>query len=121
MKNLSNRYFYEVHYTVDDNGKIHRWNGDVYADRKNRLYKTKMKPNDLPEYYCEVQRYGYRHDIINASGVVDIAYSWVKENHFMKDSVLRISYTGNLEPYYEKYNFNGREVVSFSYIPTRMN
>ncbi|MBR5825437.1 MAG: hypothetical protein IKY67_14995, partial [Paludibacteraceae bacterium] len=113
MKNLSNRYFYEVHYTVDDNGKIHRWNGDVYADRKNRLYKTKMKPNDLPEYYCEVQRYGYRHDIINASGVVDIAYSWVKENHFIKDSVLRISYTGELKPYYKKYNFNGKEVVSF--------
>lgn len=55
MKNLSNRYFYEVHYYVDDNGNIHRRNGDVYADRKNRLYKTKMKPNDLPEYYCEVQ------------------------------------------------------------------
>ena len=55
MKNLSNRYFYEVHYYVDDNGNIHRRNGDVYADRKNRLYKTKMKPNDLPEYYCIVQ------------------------------------------------------------------
>ena len=82
MKNLSNRYFYEVHYSVDDNGNIHRWNGDVYADRNNRLYKTKMKPNDLPEYYCEVQRYGNRYDIINASGVVDIAYSWGKENHF---------------------------------------
>ena len=114
MKNLSNRYFYEVHYSVDGNGNIHHWNGDVYADRKNRLYKTKMKPNDLPEYYCEVQRYGNRYDIINASGVVDIAYSWVKENHFMKDSVLRISYTGELKPYYEKYNINGKEVVSFS-------
>ena len=114
MKNLSNRYFYEVHYSVDDNGNIRRWNGDVYADRKNRLYKTKMKPNDLPEYYCEVQRYGNRYDIINASGVVDIAYSWVKENHFMKDSVLRISYTGELKPYYEKYNINGKEIVSFS-------
>ena len=99
MKNLANRYFYEVHHSVDDNGNIHRWNGDVYADRKNRLYKTKMKPNDLPEYYCEVQRYGNRYDIINACGVVDIAYSWVKENHFMKDSVLRISYTGELKPY----------------------
>ena len=32
----------------------------------------------------------------------------------MKDSVLRISYTGELKPYYEKYNINGKEIVSFS-------
>ena len=103
MKQLANRYFYEIHYRYDENGKYHSWAGELYADRERRSYKTKMKPSDLPEHYCKVQRYGSHYDIINAKGVVDIAYDWCKFNHFMKDSVLRISYSGKIKSYHEKY------------------
>ena len=41
MKNLSNRYFYEVHYSVDGNGNIHHWNG-MYMQIE-RIDFTKQK------------------------------------------------------------------------------
>ena len=112
MKQLANRYFYEIHYRYDENGKYHSWAGELYADRERRSYKTKMKPSDLPEHYCKVQRYGSHYDIINAKGVVDIAYDWCKFNHFMKDSVLRISYSGKIKSYHEKYLRDSKEVTS---------
>lgn len=97
MKDLANEYTYK---------KIHSWDEDTrkcsyeYTKlkvwRNNRLYQTKKDVFDLPEHYCDVWRYGENHDVINSKGVKDLYYTWVRENHFMKDSVLRISYTGKI-------------------------
>lgn len=111
MRQLANRYNYDIRYSYNDNCEYTEWCGEVYADR-GRLYKTKMKPSDLPEYYCDVQRYSTNHDILNARGVKDMKYTWVKENHFMKDSVLRISYTGKMRPYHKKYIIQGKKITS---------
>ena len=112
MKQLANRYNYHIHCSYDENGKYTERNGDIYADRGRRLYKTKMRLSDFPDYYCDVQRYSSNHDILNAKGVKDVLYTWVKENHFMKDSVLHISYSGKLKPYHEQYTFNGKKIAS---------
>ena len=43
--------------------------------------------------------------MINCKGVVDVVYTWVRENHFMKDSMLRISYSGKIEEYESESGF----------------
>ena len=100
MRNLANEYFY----TSDP-----KESNNLEAVRNNRHYKTKMKPTDLPEWYCDVHRYWWNRNLINTKGVVDIKYTWIRENHFMKDSVLRISYTGKIEEYYPVYEFGGKK------------
>lgn len=103
MKKLVNEYLYS---------RGPESSGNLKAVHERRCYSTKMKPGDLPEWYCDVHRYWWNHNMINTKGVVDLKYKWVKENHFMKDSVLRISYTGKIETYRPKYMIGGREVES---------
>ena len=90
MKELAKEYTYSSNPNED---------GYLSAIRGNRRYKTKMKPSDLPEWYCDVHRYWWNRDMIKTDGVVDLKYTWVKENHFMKDSLLRISYCGKIIEY----------------------
>lgn len=117
MRKLVNVYSYEIgvdiEYTKDGKRIPYRYVKDfLYAYHPRRLYKTKMLPTDLPEQYCDVERYCTYRECINAQGIIDMKYSWIRENHFMKDSCLRISYTGNLEPYHEEYNYNGKKIIS---------
>lgn len=114
MKKLVNVYSYELEYFIDKTSrKVTSMVKDyIKSQHKKRDYNTKMKPSDLPEHYCDVRRYCNVRNCINAQGITDLKYSWVKENHFMKDSVLRISYSGNLEPYYDEYVINGKKVKS---------
>lgn len=113
----TNRYRYEMVYdeTVDENGNVSflSHNTFLYACHKNRDYLTKLKVGDLPEHYCDVWRYGSNHDFISAKGVKGLYYTWVKENHFMKDSLLYISYTDEIEPYNETFMWEGQELTSF--------
>ena len=62
------------------------------AHRNNRLYSTKMEYNSLPEYYCDVNRYGMVHNVIDSKGVLNLKYNWFKMNHFMRDSSLEVSF-----------------------------
>lgn len=106
MKKLANVYKYERIYedvSKDDNYKLTYQDDYLYSEGKNRYYKTKMKPVDLPEYYCDVYN-GYNHFCISTKNIVHMKYNWVKENHFMKDSSLRISYTGKINPEYNDGN-----------------
>lgn len=117
MKKLANVYSYETdirEITTDDGKKrCEVFMPDyMYAEYPKRHYKTKMLPKDLPEHYCDVRRFCMLRECINAKNVVDMKYFWIKENHFMKDSILRVSYTGKLESYYPTYNYDGKEIKS---------
>jgi len=116
MSKLVNHYRYKKHYDeiIDENGnyKYLSHNSSLYAVHPGREYKTKMNTGDLPEYYCDVFRGYDMYDIISSKGVVSLYYTWVKENHFMKDSVLHISYSGDLKPYHEKYTYGGKTRTS---------
>jgi hypothetical protein len=63
------------------------------AHRNGRLYSTKMEYNSLPEHFCDVHRHGIVHNIIDSKNVLNLKYKWFKMNHFMRDSVLEISFT----------------------------
>ena len=65
------------------------------AHRNGRTYNTKMDYNSLPEYFCDVHRYGIVHNVIDSRGVLKLNYKWFKMNHFMRDSVLEISFNDN--------------------------
>lgn len=104
MKKLANEYYFS---------KDPQESGLLKSVRNGRTYNTKMKPEDLPVHYCDVYRHWYTHNMINCKGVVDIKYKWVEENHFMKDSVLRISYTGKIEEFHPTYTINGEVRESF--------
>lgn len=68
------------------------------AHRNNRLYSTKMEYNSLPEHFCDVNRYGLVHNVIDSKGVLNLKYNWFKMNHFMRDSSLEVFFTNGNEP-----------------------
>lgn len=112
-KKLSNVYEYEVKVIgYEDKLKLDYEYTNLKALRNGRWYNTKMTKYDLPETYCDVQRYYCHRNLVNTKGVTDLLYTWVKENHFMKDSQLRISYGDKIEKYYPVFNIDGVETVS---------
>ena len=114
MKTFANEYCYDVKCTYDEElRKISTENGYLSVLRNNRYYKTKMKVDDLPEHYCDVNRYYGRRNCIKSTDIVDMNYTWVEENHFMKDSVLRVSFTGKLNPHRAIFEYDGKKIESF--------
>lgn len=78
--------------------KLYVKNSEIYSceDPNGYLftkkgYRTKIKPEDLPEWYV----YGYFHKCwcyISAKGVKDIAFLPTYNNHIHKDDYLVVSY-----------------------------
>lgn len=88
-------------YSIEDirwNGKEHRYvqdpNGYLYSKAK---YNTKIKPEDLPEWYI-YGRFHKRFGYLSAKGVVDLYYIPNKTfNHFLRDDNLIISYKDKID------------------------
>lgn len=100
-KNLSNHYVDRKYkFIYNRNGshweKVVLDNGCLFSDKKTGIYKTKIIPDDLPEYYLTYWD-GDRQNWINTKGVVDLIYRPVLENHVFKDDSLYISYNGKIK------------------------
>ena len=87
-------------YTQGKFGKGHHQiagteNPFLYSDGR---YLTKLTADDLPEDYVKIQSrtIWYLKGYLRTSGIVDMAYTWVKENHLFKDDYIYISYHGPL-------------------------
>lgn len=66
--------------------------GCLYSD----VYPTKIKPNDLPEWYL-FGRYYKQFGYLSAKGITDMLYIPSRfSNHFLKDDCLLISYGGKI-------------------------
>lgn len=108
-KNLSNHYSCGIKHVVtfddimnglveDDMPKYHLVKDKYLQSEKNgRWYKTKMEVESLPLSYCQVEWNPDELHFINSANVKNLKYCWIKENHWMKDSVLLIDYDGNME------------------------
>ena len=95
--------------------------GYLFSDM---VYPTKIKPEDLPEWYVH-GRYYKRWGYLSAKGVADLKYIpnlWV--NHFLKDDFLLISYHEPIREvsdgkwFWEKYTgfeitISGNEILWF--------
>lgn len=87
-------------------------------------YRTKIKPDDLPEWYL-YGRYYKRFGYMSTKGITDLAYLPNRfSNHYLKDACLFIAYGGsitelsdpNLSPY-ERYQgwdarVGGNEIIT---------
>lgn len=58
-------------------------------------YPTKITADDLPEDYLEIHSrvIWYMTGFIKTSGVKEIKYTWMKENHLFKDDYVYLSYS----------------------------
>lgn len=102
-------------YTVGKFGKRFRETMDTkneYLYSKGR-YPTKIKNEDLTEDYIEFRSRDiwYMTGYIRTSGVVDIGYTYIKENHLFKDDYLFISYKEKLK--FEKSKFGFCEFINY--------
>ena len=59
-------------------------------------YRTKIKPEDLPEWYV-YGRYYKRFGYMSTKGITDLLYvPCLFSNHYLKDDCLLISYSGKI-------------------------
>lgn len=80
----------------------------LYSDGR---YPTKLTAEDLPEDYIEFfsRVIWYMTGYIRTSGIVDMKYRWVKENHLFKDDYIYISYHGPLKEVVGRWGFTDIE------------
>lgn len=76
-------------------------------------YPTKIKKEDLPEYYIEFSSrvIWYMTGYIKTSGIVDIDYKAMKINHLFKDDYLYISYKEKLKT--EKNSWGCEDYINY--------
>ena len=75
------------------------------AHRNDRIYNTKMSYNSLPEYFCDVYRFGNIYNVIDSRNISNLNYKWFKMNHFMRDSVLEITFIGSTKTNERVYSY----------------
>ena len=61
-------------------------------------YLTKITPDDLPEDYIKIHSRAiwYMSGYLKTSGIVDMYYTYCKENHLFKDDYIYLSYNKKL-------------------------
>ena len=77
-------------------GKFDRKNWRNTLDTENEFlyskgrYHTKIKKEDLPKDYTEIRSrtIWYMTGFVKTSGVNDLYYTYIKENHLFKDDYL---------------------------------
>ena len=91
-KKINSKIYHIEKYAYGRDGYITRItdpNGYLFS---NFVYKTKIKPEDLPDWYV-FGRYYKRFGFLSAKDVKDVYYKpnlWI--NHFLKDDILYVSY-----------------------------
>ena len=83
-----------------------------YLYSKGR-YKTKIKKEDLTDDYIEIHSrvIEYMTGYLKTSGIVDIDYQYILENHIFKDDYLYISYKEKLKK--EKTSYGREYIVNY--------
>src|SRR5574344_1098155 len=67
--------------------------GKLFAIVNGYVRKTNKIEADLPRSFVKLMSPSNIEQFVQAKGVVDIQYHWVKENHVFKDSCIFVSYT----------------------------
>jgi hypothetical protein len=71
------------------------------------MYLTKIKEEDLPSDYIKFKSRSiwYMTGYLKTSGVKDLYYTYIKENHLFKDDFLYISYDKKIEKIKDEYGY----------------
>lgn len=103
-------------------GKFDRKNWRNTLDTENEFlyskgrYPTKIKKEDLPKDYTEIRSrtIWYMTGFVKTSGVKDLYYTYIKENHLFKDDYLYISYDKKIEKVKDQYGYD--EIRNYDFI-----
>ena len=83
-------------YTIGKFGKGYREviNTDYPFLYSGGVYPTKLTASDLPDDYIPIHSrvIWYMRGFLRTSGITDMKYTYVKENHLFKDDYIYISY-----------------------------
>ncbi len=95
MKRIESTYYTEARFGKSLRPIIDNDNPYLYS--KGR-YPTKIKKEELPEHYIPVRSrvFEYTDGFIKMTGIVDMDYTYSRNNHLFKDDYLYISYSGSL-------------------------
>lgn len=79
-------------------------------------YPTKIREEDLPKDYTKFQSrtIWYMTGFVKTSGVKDLYYTYVKENHLFKDDYLYISYDKKIEKVKDKDGYD--EIINYDFL-----
>lgn len=71
-------------------------------------YPTKITKEDLPEDYIKIHSRSiwYMFGFLKTSGIIDMDYTWVKENHLFKDDYIYISYSEKLQTERNRWGYD---------------
>lgn len=102
-------------------GKFDRKNFRNTLDTENEflyskgMYSTKIKEEDLPKDYIKFQSrtIWYMKGFVKTSGVKDVYYTYIKENHLFKDDYLYVSYDKKIEVVKDEFGFNN--VINYDF------
>lgn len=101
-------------------GKLNRKNWRITNEKNKFLYSkgfypTKIKEEDLSKDYIKIRSrtIWYMTGFVKTSGVKDLYYTYLKENHLFKDDYLYISYDKKIEKIKGKYGND--EVRNFDF------
>ena len=73
-----------------------REDDEIYLENRKTFRKTKIKEEDLPEWYFK--NYSYRYWYYNLKGITDVAFIGSPfDNHISKDSRIYLHYHGKLK------------------------
>lgn len=103
-------------------GKFDRKNWRNTIDTENEFlyskgrYPTKIRKEDLPKDYVKFQSRTicYMTGFVKTSGVKDLYYTYIKENHLFKDDYLYISYDKKIEKVKDKYGYD--EITNYDFL-----
>lgn len=88
-------------YTIGKFGKGYREviNTDYPFLYSGGVYPTKLTVSDLPDDYIPIHSrvIWYMRGFLRTSGITDMKYTYVKENHLFKDDYIYISYHGKIK------------------------
>jgi hypothetical protein len=70
-------------------------------------YPTKITRDDLPEDYLEIHSRSiwYMTGYLKMSGIVDMDYRWIMENHLLKDDAVYLSCSERLRTEMDRWGF----------------
>lgn len=70
-------------------------------------YHTKLTKEDLPPDYIPIHSRAiwYMNGYLRTTGIRDMRYSWVKENHLFKDDYIYVSYSVKIKETVNRYGF----------------
>lgn len=101
MKRIKRHIYYIEQYKMIDGvlKRITNADGSLFSG----VYKTKIYPEDLPEWY-RPDRYYKKMGYMSTQGIVDMVYIPSELGTFLKDDILLVSYVNKIEQIHHDYS-----------------